>query len=191
MAITESVPTLEAEQFDSSCLEKVFNRCFEESYRTRLHGGADEPFYQPATAPSSHHALHYRADFFASALHEIAHWCIAGSQRRLQPDFGYWYTAEGRSLDQQRAFEEVECKPQALEWFFSQACAYRFQLSVDNHALVSLDSSAFKDRVLEQARTWQIIGLSARSAVFYQALCLEYGTALGSEQLRFNLVDLR
>jgi elongation factor P hydroxylase len=191
MGLTGSIPTLEVEQYDSFRLETVFNQCFQERYRTRLYGGAEEPLYQPATAPDSYHALRYRADYFASALHEIAHWCIAGRQRRLLSDFGYWYTPEGRSSDQQRAFEDVEYKPQALEWFFSKACAYRFQVSLDNHKLMSLDPAAFKDRVLQQAGSWQETGLPTRSAIFYQALCLEYGTALNNEQLRFDLKELQ
>lgn len=190
MGVTESAATLDAKKFDSSRLETVFNHCFEESDRTRLHGGAEEPFYDPATAPDSYHALRYRADYFASALHEIAHWCIAGAQRRLLPDFGYWYTPEGRRLAEQRAFEEVEYKPQALEWFFSKACAYRFQVSLDNHKLMNRDPAAFNDRVLQQALSWQESGLTPRSAIFYQALCVEYGTALGPQQLHFDLIEL-
>ena len=151
MGLTGSIPTLEVEQYDSSRLEAVFNQCFQEGYRTRLYGGAEEPLYQPATASDSYHALRYRADYFASALHEIAHWCIAGRQRRLLSDFGYWYTPEGRSSDQQRAFEDV----------------------------------------LQQAGSWQETGLPTRSAIFYQALCLEYGTALNNEQLRFDLKELQ
>ena len=97
-------------------LEQVFMRCFGSSLCTRLQGGAAEPLYQPATLEGDYHVLYYRADYFASALHEVAHWCIAGEIRRQQTDFGYWYAPDGRSPAQQRAFERVECRPQALEW---------------------------------------------------------------------------
>lgn len=178
---------------DSVRLEKVFNSCFEQRYRTRLLGGADEPVYLPASSPGQHHALYYRSDFFASALHEVAHWCLAGDQRRAQPDFGYWYTPDDRDVEQQRAFEAVEYQPQALEWFFSRACFFRFRVSADNLALDRqglLDNSAFKQRVLYQALQWRRTGLPPRADMFYQALCLEFGTALSPSQLRFDLADL-
>jgi elongation factor P hydroxylase len=101
------------------------------------------------------HLLWYREDYFASALHEVAHWCIAGEQRRQQLDFGYWYAPDGRSPEQQGAFEAVEYKPQALEWFFSLACGYRFRLSADNLGMPGgemPDASEFRGRVCEQAR---------------------------------------
>ncbi len=53
--------------------------------------------------------------FYASALHEIAHWCIAGENRCQQVDYGYWYEPNGRSEERQFEFEKVEVKPQALE----------------------------------------------------------------------------
>ena len=172
---------------------RVFDDCFAHSCNTRLLGGAAEPFYQPADVSGAYHALYYRSDYFASTLHEVAHWCIAGAQRRQQPDFGYWYTPEGRSVEQQCAFEAVEYKPQALEWFFSQACAYRFQVSPDNPDLASagvLDTTAFKRRVLEQALAWQKLGLPIRAGVFYAALCREFGTAIPAAQLSFTMAQL-
>lgn len=190
-AVMESLS--EPQLFDSAQVERVFNDCFADSCNTRLHGGAAEPFYQPAVGSGGCHALYYRADFFASALHEVAHWCIAGAQRRQQPDFGYWYAPEGRSAEQQNAFELVEYKPQALEWFFSLACAYRFQVSPDNPALASagmLDITAFQRQVVEQALAWQRIGLPARAGVFYAALCSEFGTAIPADQLSFTLAQL-
>ncbi len=50
---------------------------------------------------------------FASALHEISHWCIAGKARRELVDFGYWYCPDGRDAMTQSQFEDVEVKPQA------------------------------------------------------------------------------
>ncbi len=43
-----------------------------------------------------------RTDFFASALHEISHWCVAGKARREQVDFGYWYCPDGRDAMTQK-----------------------------------------------------------------------------------------
>ncbi len=159
-------------------LEQVFAACFRKKYRTALVGGAPEPLYQPARVPGQLHLLHYREDYFASALHEVAHWCIAGPRRRELVDFGYWYTPDGRCASQQRAFEAVEYRPQALEWHFARACGYRFRISLDNldgGDGQARDSASFKDRVLEQARVWQVRGLPARAHHFVLALRREFG----------------
>jgi elongation factor P hydroxylase len=135
-------------------LESLFNDCFTERWNTQLIGGAQEPLYQPAAIAGQLHSLFYREDFFASALHEVAHWCIAGEARRQQLDFGYWYAPEGRSPEQQKAFETAEIKPQALEWYFSTACGYRFQISVDNFdlsAAAQAQADDFKHALLQQA----------------------------------------
>ena len=175
--------------FSASRLERVFNDCFASDFRTLLSGGAAEPIYQPAASPGQFHALRYREDFFASALHETAHWCIAGEKRRQEVDFGYWYAPDGRDPAQQAAFESVEDKPQALEWFFSQACAYRFKLSTDNLAAFNgelPDDRAFRRRVCKRALHWQQVGLPTRADRFYGALCEEFGTGLAIDQLNFS-----
>lgn len=185
--------TGEAGGFCASRLERVFDDCFALRWRTRLHGGADEPYYAPAREPGREHTLYYRSDYFASALHEVAHWCIAGARRRLEPDFGYWYTPGDRDAGQQRAFEAVETKPQALEWIFSRACGYRFRPSADNLGLAArglLDSAGFNRCVLEAVRGWQARGLPRRAATFYRALCREFGTDLSPGELRFDLAEL-
>ncbi|PTB87505.1 transporting ATPase, partial [Pseudidiomarina aestuarii] len=75
-------------QHHYSQLIELFAECFERSYRTRLVAGEDEPYYQPATTEQLAEVV-FAHGFFASALHEIAHWCIAGSRRRTQFDYGY------------------------------------------------------------------------------------------------------
>ena len=193
MGFAAMEPLSAPQSFSPVQVERVFNDCFADSCNTRLLGGAVEPFYQPAAGSDDYHTLYYRADFFASALHEVAHWCIAGAQRRLQPDFGYWYAPEGRSVEQQNSFELVEYKPQALEWFFSQACAYRFQVSPDNPDLARaglLDITSFQRRVVAQALAWQRVGLPTRAGVFYSALCHEFRTAIPAAQLSFSLAQL-
>jgi elongation factor P hydroxylase len=174
-------------------LQSVFDDCFSYTFRTRLFGGAKEPLYQPAQAPNDYYALYYRGDYFASALHEVAHWCIAGAERRQQLDFGYWYAPDGRSGEEQQAFESAECKPQALEWFFSQACGYRFRVSADNldRAEDAMpDTTMFQSCVLEQALYWQRVGLPERADMFFDSLCREFGTMTSSRHLHFSLVDL-
>lgn len=179
------------ETFNAQRLEAVFGACFAARWRTRLVGGAGEPFYQPARSAGEYHLLHYRLDYFASALHEVAHWCIAGTRRRRLPDFGYWYAADGREPVQQRAFEAVESRPQALEWFFSRACGYRFRVSNDNLAAGEHDCLPFQRSVLEQARCWRQSGLPQRASVFYKALAEEFGTAAQLRDAPFELEQLQ
>lgn len=180
--------------FTATRLERVFAHCFAASERTTLEGGAAEPVYEPAATPGSMSCIHYREDYFASALHEVAHWCIAGAERRRLRDFGYWYAPDGRDAAAQRAFESVEDKPQALEWLFSLACAYPFQVSIDNLDPKSgalPDTRQFCERVLARALDWQSRGPPARAEIFFTALAREFGTGLTLDVLRLRLADLR
>jgi hypothetical protein len=113
-------------------LQGLFCQCFEQQFNTCLRGNATEPLYSPSSAKQAQHVIFYRDDYFSSALHEIAHWCIAGDKRRLQTDYGYWYAPDGRSAQQQKTFALAEQKPQALEWAFSIACNIPFRVSIDN-----------------------------------------------------------
>jgi len=175
-------------------LEAVFEQCFRDSERTALVGGAMEPLYEPAAGHGALHCIHYREDFFASALHEVAHWCIAGRERRQQRDFGYWYAPDGRDGAAQRAFEAAEERPQALEWLFSLACAYPFQVSVDNldpETGAVPDTQPFCDRVFQRALDWQRNGLPERAATFFAALAHEFGTGVALDTLPLRRADLR
>lgn len=49
--------------------------------------------------------------YYASGMHEISHWCVAGAERRKLVDFGYWYCPDGRDAETQGKFEDVEVKP--------------------------------------------------------------------------------
>jgi len=177
----------------SERLERVFASCFADQLHTRLQGGADEPLYQPALQQGDTHVLYYRADYFASALHEVAHRCIAGAARRRQVDFGYWYAPDGRSRDQQQAFAAVESKPQALEWYFAKACGYRFRVSVDNLDIGSgelPDLSNFRRQIYQQALCWQREGLASRAEAFFHSLCREFDTPATPDDLHFMLAEL-
>ena len=123
----------------ANTLEQVFRDCFYATHRTRLVGGAAEPLYLPAQEGRDA-MIFYREDYPASALHEVAHWCIAGPARRELEDYGYWYAPDGRSAEQQRAFERVEVRPQAVEWHLALASGVAFTVSADNLA-APLDSS--------------------------------------------------
>jgi elongation factor P hydroxylase len=155
----------------SAALEQAFDGCFRDSYGTVLVGGAPEPLYIPsASAPREPHKVLYRENYFASALHEAAHWCIAGSKRRKLDDYGYWYAPDGRSPLQQEEFERVEVRPQALEWIFSDACGWEFQLSADNLEGGAGASEAFARAVGAQRDAYLAEGLPMRATSFLTAL---------------------
>ena len=155
----------------ASELETLFAACFEDNYQTVLQGGGEEPLYLPSRDPaSSPHRVVYRADYFASALHEIAHWCLAGAERREQEDYGYWYSPDGRSAEQQEAFERAEARPQALESLFSEACGFEFHLSADNLDGGVGPSGRFEGSVETAREVFIDGGLPTRAAQFYAAL---------------------
>lgn len=165
---------------DSRDLIRLFETCFAASYNTRLVGGAPEPIYLPADAEEPMHRILFTHDYFRSALHEIAHWCVAGAARREQVDFGYWYAPDGRSAEQQSAFEQVEVKPQALEWLFCEAAGHRFRVSLDNLSGEATDPTPFKQRVVDQVQDYLRNGIPERPACFIDALLNFYrpGTTL-------------
>ena len=134
---------------DVSLLIHVFHRVFFDAFNTQLVPFGEEPFYAPAS-PTSPAKITFSHDYFASALHEIAHWCVAGESRRAQEDYGYWYSPDGRDAAQQAEFEKVEVKPQAIEWILHQCCNKPFHLSLDNLHLPEQDSSVFAHAVYEQ-----------------------------------------
>ena len=158
----------------------VFSIQFLKSENTQLIGGAIEPLYTPSSNNEEPHQLFFRENFLSSALHEIAHWCIAGKQRRLHQDFGYWYQPDGRTIDEQARFESMEVKPQALEWIFSNACGQKFTPSADNlNASDDIaDDTAFKQALVQQARQWcDSQQLPPRGKIFIDALSKEFNTA--------------
>ena len=151
-------------------LIQLFNTCFESTYNTRLVCGDDEPIYLPANEHCSYHAIVFAHGFFSSALHECAHWLIAGEERRKQLDYGYWYVPDGRTPEQQAQFQQVEVKPQAIEWMLSAAAGYKFQFSIDNLNGAETDPEPFKRAVEQQVLLYTQQGLPPRAALFHQAI---------------------
>lgn len=161
-------------------LIELFNNTFSDT-NTRLVKGTEEPIYIPANieyegAICSYHQVVFAHGFFASALHEIAHWCIAGAKRRNQLDYGYWYCPDGRDEQQQAEFESVEVKPQAIEWCFSVASQFSFKVSTDNLNGAPVDRQAFQEKVLQQVKTYLHMGLPNRAQRWVEALCAQYKT---------------
>ncbi len=159
----------------------IFNGCFAESLNTCLIKGGSEPLYLPAgmaegdMAPSGCHRIIFTRDYTASALHEIAHWLVAGEARRQLLDYGYWYVPDGRNPDQQLAFERVEVEPQAMEWLLNVACGRRFRVSADNLEMGLGASNGFKDAICHRALQYCREGVNDRARILISALSAFYG----------------
>lgn len=154
---------------DCKQLERIFAEQFFQSHHTQLCGGYAEPYYQPAQAEQPAQ-IQYRLDYFASALHELAHWCLAGAKRRSRADYGYWYHPEGRDLVQQQQFETFESRPQALEWLLSVAAGSSFRPSADNLALPDHDLRDFSYAIQQQAKLMLAKGIPPRGAQLIAAI---------------------
>ncbi len=183
----------------------LFNVLFEEKYHTRLLGGVQEPYYIPlghwsgqlpdafisqtGIKPcSDYHYVCFTKDYVRSALHEIAHWVIAGRQRRLQLDYGYWYYPDGRSEQQQKQFEQVELLPQAIEWLFCDAAQLPFSPSMDNLNTIHnpVRAGQFQHKIAVRKKQLLTTCLPSRARVFEQALmalvtCLHSAVALDEQ----------
>lgn len=162
--------------YDSADLIRIFNGLFKASENTLLVGGFEEPLYLPAHAspPDRHNRIYFRQDYFASALHEVAHWCIAGKERRQLEDYGYWYKPDGRDHAYQTLFEASEARPQALESIFSMAANFPFQISIDNLMNPTADTQAFRLKVEQQVVLFHQRGLPERARLFHEALLKFY-----------------
>ncbi|MEZ5560779.1 MAG: elongation factor P hydroxylase [Pseudomonadales bacterium] len=148
-----------------------FNRAFGRAGAgTVLLGGAEEPLYLPATARRPA-IIRYTLDYAASALHELAHWLVAGAERRRQVDYGYWYAPPPRDAEAQRRFYQVEVGVQSLELLLATVCGLAFRPSADNPGRddpqgAAEFASAVEARACERVQR----GLSARPAAVLQAL---------------------
>lgn len=169
------------EVVSANLLVTLFNQLFSDSYNTCLEAGGDEPVYLPANDdcdhPSKYHRLIFRSDYVSSAFHEISHWCVAGEQRRQLVDFGYWYKPDGRTVAQQRTFENVEIKPQAIEWIFSVAAGHKFTISADNLAADIGASEEFVQAVVSQAQAWCAAPMPERAVALVAVLSETFGTS--------------
>ena len=168
-----------------------FNHWFSHHNVTLVRGDF-EPEYFPATnqGPAK---IQFAHGFFNSALHEISHWSIAGEKRRLLPDLGYWYAPDGRTQEQQNLFEQVEIKPQAIEWLFSQSFGRKFRVSLDNLTGDGGDGKIFKDNVYAQVQRYFSgeAKLPRDAAAFIGSICqcTRSGTPLQSNEFKRELLD--
>lgn len=163
-------------------LIEIFNQCFSDDYNTRLVKGDDEPIYLPADDELPYHRIVFAHGFYASGLHEISHWCIAGEARRQLVDFGYWYCPDGRDAQTQSEFEAVEIKPQALEWMFCVAAGFPFNVSCDNlNGDCEPDRIAFQRKVRARVLALLEQGNTHTACALYSgvAIVLQYATVGG------------
>ena len=160
----------------------IFNATFASSYNTRLVKGADEPIYMPANTDfeqysrCDHNRIIFAHGFYASAMHEIAHWLVAGPARHELVDFGYWYIADGRNASEQAAFEKVEIVPQAIEWMLAVAAGFDYKVSADNLSGIVIDRLAFQHKIYDQVRYYLEHGVASRTQQLIAALQAFYQT---------------
>ena len=170
-------------------LINIFEATFWEDYQTLLVKGDGEPVYLPADDTVNYHRIIFAHGFYASGLHEISHWLVAGKKRRLLEDFGYWYHPDGRDAQKQSEFEDMEVKPQAIEWSLSVAAGFDFNVSCDNLDGVEPDRFAFQARVYEQVKKFLKDGYPTRVNRLMQALADFYGTDVPDSIEQFKYVN--
>ena len=188
-----AVTTLTPEEYEYQECEKLiqlFAELFYTRYQTRLVRGGEEPLYLPASMTGDDHQIIFARGFFTSALHELAHWCVAGEKRRELEDFGYWYLPDGRNAAQQRAFEKVEVRPQAFEQCFTLASGRKFNISADNLSGEPGDTRGFERQV--HLLTYKLLfegQLPGRAQSLFQAICQAWDNPFSAwqEQARQEL----
>lgn len=171
-------------------LIQLFDKAFFAAYNTRLVKGGDEPIYLPINDQTAFNQIIFAHGYFASALHEISHWCLAGDSRRLVEDYGYWYIPDGRDHEQQAKFESVEIKPQAIEWALCVATGKDFDVSTDNLlGEGETDRVAFKAKVYRQVLTYLEQGFPKDAATFIAKLAEYYQKPwpLAPEHFQFKI----
>lgn len=178
------------EQHHYQDLINLFNQLFEHTEQTILLAGGDEPLYLPKNEDSPFNRIIFTKDYYASALHEIAHWCISGKERRQLIDYGYWYQPDRQSADTQDVFEHAEAKPQALEWIFSQAAGFKFRISADNLARNNVASENFKQMIYQHAKQFLETKLPKRARLFTECLLDFYQRSQVFDISAFSLTQL-
>ena len=164
---------------NSETISDLFNSTFEKKYRVRLVGGATEPIYLPPTNKKTG-VIFFREDFVSSALHEVAHWCLAGRDRRKMVDFGYEYISPPRDEIAQKIFLQAETRVQGLERLFSEVSGVSFLASLDNLDCDEVTTKKMPKLVLEfetaletESQNWKLKidrNPSLRAAIFYDSL---------------------
>ena len=195
MSISKPITFTDETAVDNTALHyrdliQLFDKAFFAAYNTRLVKGGDEPIYLPSNDQTAFNQIIFAHGYFASALHEISHWCLAGASRRLVEDYGYWYIPDGRDHKQQAKFESVEIKPQAIEWALCVATGKDFDVSTDNLlGEGETDRVAFKAKVYKQVLTYVEQGFPKDAATFIANLAEYYQKPwpLAPEHFQFKI----
>lgn len=158
---------------DAAAVSARFDLTFA-AFDVRMRGGFEEPVYLPAGHPDLLDAttaeVRFSHDYAASALHEAAHWCIAGVERRALVDYGYEYLAPPRDARVKARFFDLEARTQALECLFARAAGLPFRPSLDDLTATSADLGHFATRIEAACRKLRSTGLPRRAARFVDAL---------------------
>lgn len=163
---------------DCEEIKSAFEKEFGQSHNIRLQGGAEEPLYLPARPGQVHNQLIYTRDYPASALHELAHWCLASTAQLALKDWGHWYTPDGRTAEQQRTFQRAEARVQAIEWLLSLGAGRPFRESSDNLSGEAIDDSDFKDQIYQCALRFCAQGVPERAGQLFDAFAAARGQKL-------------
>lgn len=156
-------------------LQNLFSDLFKYSERTILVRAETDPLYLPVDDQRPFAEIHFAHGFFSSALHEIAHWLIAGKERRCQEDYGYWYRPDGRTREQQEEFESFESHNQGLEWILTVAASQPFHISSDNLNGDWQGGLGFAEKVRRSALVRLARGFHGRTKIMTDALISEFG----------------
>lgn len=165
----------------------LFNDLYGARENTWLTRAEDDPCYLPGRGGQPRNLICFAHGFYTSALHEIAHWLLAGPDRRRLVDYGYWYQPGERSDAVRSRFFAVEKNNQSLEWFLTVAAGIRFFVSVDEPAMPAGRLQEFRRAVAERARQRVMEGLPAAAAPLLQALTGRYGTTAALSSLQERL----
>ena len=157
----------------ASRIAQVFNRTFYSTHGVVMEGGGTEPLYEPAKGTRPARITH-TYDYPASALHEAAHWCIAGAARRQRRDYGYWYVPGPRECARRAAFFAAEASVQALEAVFALSSGVRFVVSADDFAATPDELEHFACIVGQRIDLNLRTALPARPRRFRDALLAEF-----------------
>ena len=171
-------------------LANLFNATFETAENTILVATMDEPHYMPHGDDRLGNCIFYTQDSYTSLMHEVAHWCRAGKERRQLPDYGYWYQAEDRSSEAQALYLQSESKTQALEWIFCVAAGVHVQIIPENQPHSFEPSLEFKKSIYAATLNYLQKGLSDRAERFKQVLLKHYRPQAIFDETLFLLEDL-
>ena len=112
---------------------------------------------------------------------------------RLLADLGYWYAPDGRTREQQALFEQVEVKPQAIEWLFATAFGRKFRVSLDNLTGESGNGNTFKDNVYAQVCRYMNAEACLPKDAWYLisciCTCIRGGEMLQASEFKREMLD--